>query len=160
MDSFDIRPPTEDDLAALDAALAALSREVGDPHRAGPREIGKALFGTPSSARALLAEGPDGVAGVVLYAPIFSTVRGGAGVFVSDIWVDEAARGRRLGLVLLRAAAENAESLWNAGFMRLSVHDHNTTARDFYRRLDFQPVGGETVMVLTGQEFQRLRRMT
>lgn len=141
-------------------ALASLSRELGDPHRASTRELDRALFGAPPSARALLADGPEGLSGVLLYAPIFSTVRGGAGIFVSDIWIDPAARGRKLGIRLLHAAAENAAALWDAGFMRLSVHDHNTMARKFYEKLGFHPVGAETVMVLAGQDFQHLRRMT
>lgn len=160
METYEIRPPDKRDLAALDIALAALSREIGDPHTAGPQEIGRALFGAPPSAWALLADGPDGIAGVVLYAPIFSTVRGGAGLFVSDIWIDPAARGRKLGIRLLQAAAESAAAQWDAGFMRLSVHDHNEVAREFYDKLGFQAVSGETVMVLTGQEFQQVRRMT
>ena len=160
MDTYDIRPPEERDLAALDMALAALSRELGDPHRAGTRELGRALFGTPPSTWALVADGPDGVAGVALYAPIFSTVRGGAGIFVSDIWVDPEARGKGLGVALLHSAADSAATLWDAGFMRLSVYDDNAAARDFYDRLRFQPIGRETMMMLTGQEFQHLRRMT
>jgi ribosomal protein S18 acetylase RimI-like enzyme len=160
LETFDIRPPEERDLAALDIALSALSRDLGDTHRSGTRELGRALFGTPPSTWALVADGSDGLAGVVLYAPVFSTVRGGAGLYVSDIWIDPGARGQRLGPSLLRRAAADAEALWDAQFMRLSVHDHNTAAADFYDRLGFRRGQGETVMMLTGQEFQRLRRMT
>ena len=42
--------------------------------------------------------------------------------------------------------------------MRLSVHDNNTRADTFYRNLGFEPVTGETVMVLKGQAFQNMRR--
>lgn len=153
-----IRPAQDRDIDALDRALAELSDELGDPHRAGSTELRRGLLGAPPSAWAQVAEGPDGLSGVVLYSPIFSTVRGGAGVYVSDIWVARGSRGQGLGGALLRAAARNAGTLWGAGFMRLSVHDDNADARAFYRDLGFGPVAGETVMVVTGQEFELLRR--
>ena len=155
-----IRSAEERDLTVLDAALAALSRDLGDPHRAGADALDRALFGVPQSTWAHVADGADMIAGVVLFAPVFSTVRGGAGVLVSDLWVDGAMRGRGLGTALLRSAAERAGTLWGAGFMRLSVHDSNARAGDFYNDLGFEPVGGETVMLLTGQSFQDMRRTT
>jgi ribosomal protein S18 acetylase RimI-like enzyme len=160
VDAHDIRPAAEWDLAPLDAALARLSREIGDPHRTGVEELGRALFGTPVLAWSRVADGAQGLAGAVLFAPLFSTVRGGPGVFVSDLWVDPAYRGTGLGVALLGSAADHAGALWGAGFMRLSVHDENRRARDLYRRLGFDPVSGETTMVLAGQAFQQVRRTT
>ena len=139
-------------------ALSALSRELGDPHTAGQRALERALFGASPSAWANVADGPDGIAGVVLFGPVFSTVRGGPGVFVSDLWVDAAARGNGIGRALLSSAAESGAALWGAGFMRLSVHDSNARAHDIYRDLGFEPITGETVMVLMGQAFQKIRR--
>jgi len=142
----------------LDAALAALSREIGDPYHAGVDALARALFGAQPSTWAHVAARGGGIGGAVLFAPVFSTVRGGAGAFVSDLWVDSAERGNGLGGALLRAAAETAGALWSATFMRLSVHDTNTRADTFYRNLGFEPVTGETVMVLKGQAFQKMRR--
>ena len=119
-----------------------------------------AIFGVPPSTWAQVADGADAIAGVVLFAPVFSTVLGGAGVFVSDLWVRGAERGSGIGTALLRSAAETAGALWGAGFMRLSVHNSNTRARAFYRNLGFAPLGGETVMVSTRQAFQQMRRTT
>lgn len=160
MEVREIRPAAEWDLAQLDAALASLSREIGDPHRSGVAELGRALFGTPALAWAHVAQGTQGLAGAVLFAPLFSTVRGGPGVFVSDLWVEPAHRGTGLGAALLGSAADHAGALWEAGFMRLSVHDANGRAQGLYRRLGFEPVSGETAMVLAGEAFQQVRRTT
>lgn len=160
MDAWKIRPAAECDLAQLDAALSSLSREVGDPHRTGVEDLGRALFGAPTLAWACVADGAQGLTGVVLFAPVFSTVRGGAGVFVSDLWVNEALRGSGLGAALLGDAARMAGALWDAGFMRLSVHDVNRRARGFYGKLGFERVTGETAMVLAGQALEQLRRTT
>lgn len=158
MESFFIRSAEKSDIAALDAALACLSRDLGDPHRAEIDVLERALFGVPQLSWACVADAVDGIAGVVLFAPVFSTVRGGAGVYVSDLWVGGAERGRGLGAALLRSAAETARNLWDAGFIRLSVHDDNERARDFYENLGFAPAGAETVMLATVEDFQRLRR--
>ena len=160
MDRHHIRPPERGQLAALDTALAALSRELGDPHRSGVADLDRALFGQPPSAWALVADGEEGLAGAALYAPVFSTVRGGAGLYVSDIWIAPAARGEGLGLALLQRAALSASTLWDARFMRLSVHDHNTAAHGFYGKLGFRKGGEETIMMLAGDSFEHLRRMT
>nr|WP_283053743.1 GNAT family N-acetyltransferase [Thetidibacter halocola] len=137
-----------------------MSRELGDPHRTVASDLGRALFGASGFARACVAEGSGGLSGIILFTPLFSTVRGGAGLYVSDVWVGEGQRGRGLGLALLRSAAEIAGQDWDARFMRLSVHDDNHAARAFYGRLGFEPAAGETLMVLTDEGFQRLRRMT
>lgn len=160
MGAWEIRAAAEWDLPQLDAALASLSREIGDPHRTGLEELGRALFGMPALAWAMVADGAHSLAGAVLFTPVFSTVRGGAGVFVSDLWVDEAMRGGGLGGALLGGAAKAAATLWGAHFLRLSVHDANARARGLYERLGFTPVTGETAMVVTGRAYEQLRRTT
>ncbi len=152
-----IRPAKEADLAALDGALRALSRDLGDPYHASVDSLGQALFGETPSAWAQIADGPAGPGGIALFSPVFSTVRGGAGVYVSDLWVSSAQRGNGLAPALLQSAAERAVGLWGAGFMRLAVYPDNRRASALYGKLGFEPVDAETVMVLTGQAFQNIR---
>lgn len=156
----EIRPAGPEDLAALDAALRALSDDLGDTHRADAAALGRALFGPVPVARACLARRGTETAGVALFSPLFSTARGAPGLFVSDLWVAPEARGEGLGQRLLRAAAEEAATLWGAGFLRLIVHDHNPRARAFYDRLGFETLSGETALVLPGPAFDSLRRQT
>lgn len=144
-------------MVALDAALQALSQDLGDPYHATAETLQRALFGNSPSARAQVADGPGGLRGLALFSPLFSTFRGGAGLYVSDLWVDRAERGNGLGPALLQSAAATAAELWAAGFMRLAVYPSNPRARALYDALGFQPISGETGMVLTGQAFQNMR---
>lgn len=148
------------DLAALDEGLAALSAEIGDPHLATADDLRAGLFGPAAFVNALVAGPADGLAGLVLFTPVFSTVRGGAGVYVSDIWVAPVARGGGLGARLLGAVTRTAKARWDARFLRLAVHDDNASARRFYAGLGFAPVAGETPMALTGPAFDDLGRAT
>ncbi|WP_245306291.1 GNAT family N-acetyltransferase [Roseovarius aestuariivivens] len=153
-----IRPVEHRDLEALEAALRALGHDLGDPYRAGRDCLGQALFGaTPSAFAQIAGDGPQ-LRGAVLFSPVFSTMRGGAGLYVSDLWVEAAARGSGLGRALLQSAVARADSLWNAGFLRLAVYGQNTRARQVYDALGFTPVAGETVMLLAGEAFQQMRR--
>jgi ribosomal protein S18 acetylase RimI-like enzyme len=154
----DVRAAKAGDLAGLDRALRLLSWEIGDPHPAEMKALSRALFETPQSAWAHVAEGAQGLSGLVLFSPVFSTARGGAGVYVSDLWVDSATRGQGIGTALLRCAAKQAFELWGAIFMRLAVHDGNARAAQLYRGQGFATVRGETLMLLSGEAFQRMRR--
>ncbi|PWJ20287.1 GNAT family N-acetyltransferase [Jannaschia seohaensis] len=156
-DGDDIRQAEPRDLALLDAALRRLSEDIGDPHRADRAMLERALFGPRPSAVACIATAGEAAHGVTLFSPVFSTARGAAGLFVSDLWVAPEARGRGLGRALLRAAADEAADLWGAGFLRLIVHDHNEPARAFYDALGFESVTGETTLVLPGPALDSLR---
>lgn len=157
MQTHKIRPAVDGDLASLEQALKSLSHHLGDAYRANMDALEKALFCAPQAAWAQIADGPIGPSGVVLFSPVFSTVRGGAGMYVSDLWVDSVERGNGLGPALLQNAAETAADLWGACLMRLAVYPDNTRARALYNALGFEPVEAETTMVLTGQAFQNIR---
>ncbi|MGB8624273.1 MAG: GNAT family N-acetyltransferase, partial [Paracoccaceae bacterium] len=105
-------------------------------------------FGPVPAFRALLAEAGDEVLGVAMYSPVFSTVRAAPGLYVSDLWVSSAARGRGLGKRLLQAVARDAEEAWGARFLRLVVYEENPDARRFYDRLGFSADPQDIVMTL------------
>ena len=149
---------TDDDLALLDHALRALSADLGDVHQAGQDLLGTALLSDCPSAHAVLALKGGKLCGAALFSPTFSTVRGAAGVYVSDLWVDASARGLGLGRRLLAAAAAHARDLWSADWLTLAVYDHSTASRRFYDRLGFAPQTGATVMKLGPDGLQRLMK--
>lgn len=158
MTDFRIRPAAAADLEALDARLTSLSREIGDPHPATIENLRAGLFGPAAFVHAFVAEGEARLAAVALFTPVFSTARGGAGVYLSDIWVEQATRGSGLGLRLLKAVSEAARARWGAHFLRLAVHDDNAAARRFYEKQGFTAVVGETVMVMDGPAFEKFWR--
>ncbi|MEX5729811.1 ribosomal protein S18 acetylase RimI-like enzyme [Rhodovulum iodosum] len=143
-----IRPATEADIDMLDAGLRRLSEGMGDSHRASVADLRRAGFGPRPSFRALLAEVDGALGGLALFSPVFSTMRGAAGLYVSDLWVAEAGRGQGLGRRLLARAAGEAETLWGARFLRLVVYDDNPAAQRFYRRLGLSADRREILMTL------------
>lgn len=152
-----IRPVDKADLPLLDAALRALSDDLGDTHRATLDVLRAAGFGPCPAFHALLALDGADVVGAIMFSPVFSTVRGMPGLYVSDLWVSDAARGTGLGRRLLAAAAARAHGLWNAGYLRLDVYDDSAGAQGFYGRLGLEPMKGQRTLALSGQGFDRLK---
>jgi len=148
MNDITIRRAGADDAERLDTALRNLSEAIGDDHGATAAMLAKAGFGANPAFRAQLAEAGTEVVGAALYSPVFSTVRAGAGVYVSDLWVSESMRGKGLGRRLLQAVAGDAEAVWDARFLKLVVYDDNPQARAFYDRLGFAASQGETILTL------------
>jgi ribosomal protein S18 acetylase RimI-like enzyme len=160
MQAISIRAAAEADLERLDAGLRRLSEGLGDGHRARVGDLRRAGFGAHPAFRALLAEAGDALVGVVLFSAIFSTMRGAAGLYVSDLWVADEARGQGLGQGLLTAAAREGERLWGARFLRLVVYDDNAEAQRFYRRLGFGTDSREILMTLDGDGLGALKGET
>jgi|GEM_PF-178133 len=149
VDGIALRLVERSDVPRLHESLRALSHDLGDAHVAGVDELMQAAFGPAPVLRAQLAEiGPGPLWGVAVYSPAFSTTRGAAGAYVSDLWVSPRARGAGLGQRLLGAVAQDAALHWRAGFIRLTVYDDNPAAQRFYARLGFVPARGETVFTL------------
>lgn len=156
MTEIEVRLADASDVERLDAALRRLSETIGDAHAATADTLRAAGFGSNPVFRAQIAEADGEIVGVALYSPVFSTIRGGAGIYVSDLWVGETARGSGLGARLLRAVARDAGAVWQARFLKLAVYDDNPRARTFYDRLGFVAAIGETVLTLGADQFAAL----
>lgn len=149
MQGTSIRPAENNDLQLLDAALRALSKDLGDNHPASIGLLEQALFGPTPACYALIAQDtPDRPSGVVVFSPFMSTTLAATGLYVSDLWVADMARGSGLGRRLLAHAARFAHTRWGASSLRLAVYDGSTPARRFYDRLGFFARCGETIMFL------------
>ena len=143
-----IRTATAADAPALNAALSRLSADLGDAHHADTADLAAAGWGENPAFRAQLAQAGVQTVGVALYSPLFSTVRGGAGVYVSDLWVAPGRRSGGLGRQLLAAALADGHDRWAARFIKLAVYDDNAMARAFYDRLGFAAARGETTLTI------------
>lgn len=160
MEDVTIRAACATDIAHLDRALRALSRDLGDTHVASAGDLRRAGFGNDGAFAAVLALRGGEPVGTAIFTPIFSTTLGGPGTYVSDLWVSEHARGAGLGRRLLAATAREAHSRWGAGFIRLAVYDDNPRAIAFYRRLGFALREGEVGLILSGDGFAGLGDQT
>jgi ribosomal protein S18 acetylase RimI-like enzyme len=152
-----IRQAVPGDVAALNRALAQLSADMGDEHKASDADIARVCFGPNPVLQALVASTSDGrLVGVAAYSPFYSTVYGSAGVYVSDLWVDQEMRGQRLGQRLLAAVHRVGRNAWDASFIRLGVYHDNSRARAFYGRLGFVSTEETEFMMLAGEALQSL----
>lgn len=157
MDDIGIRPTVPADVADLNRALTHLSADMGDEHRASDADIARFCFGPAPVFHALLAEAADaGIVGVVAYSPFFSTVKGTVGIYVSDLWVAEQTRGKRLGERLLAAVRKAGMEAWDASFIRLNVYHDNPRALAFYERLGFVHTSETRFMTLAGKAYESL----
>ena len=157
MGNVTIRPVEEADLPMLDKVLRALSGDLGDTHRAQVDALRKAGFGSCPVFHALLALSGDTAQGTVMFSPVFSTVRGMPGLYVSDLWVSAQTRGSGLGRRLLAAASARAGALWGAGYLRLDVYDSSPEAIGFYTKLGLAPMEGQRTLALSGAGFAQLK---
>ncbi|MHA7774123.1 GNAT family N-acetyltransferase [Roseibium sp. M-1] len=160
MSGISIRRAERNDAERVHAALRQLSADMGDTHAASLDDVIRHGFSETPAFIALLAirEADDLTLGVLQASPVFSTTRGGTGLYVSDLWVDGAARGEGLGQRLLAASLELAPASWKPVFLRLAVYGGNPAARRFYERLGFEARQNETVFDLTRPALDTLRK--
>lgn len=148
MQEVEIRTLTKTDLPLLDIAMRKLSEVLGDEHLADVNILERGAFSNPPAFYALLAVQNSEALGAVMFSPVFSTTNGSAGLYVSDLWVAESSRGKRLGQRLLKAAANQADTLWHARFLLLNVYDTSPDARRFYEGLGMVAKQGQETMIL------------
>jgi GNAT superfamily N-acetyltransferase len=143
------------------AAVVGLVHELAEYERA-PLEcqltrsqLRRALFGPEPALFGHVAEVDGAVVGCALWFLSYSTWQGSHGIYLEDLYVQPAHRGRGLGRGLLAALA--AESC-RRGFARLewSVLDWNMTAIKFYESLGARPMDGWTTFRLSGAALQAL----
>ena len=159
MQEISIRRARSEDAEEFNAALSKLSDYLGDRHMTRAEDLQTHCFSQPQAFAGLIAEREDEAVGAALLSPIFSTTRGGAGVFVSDLWVSEGLRGAGLGRRLLAHAIRLGEELWGARFLKLNVHHSNSGAMSAYERLGFDALHEETMMSLERSAFEKLRKV-
>ena len=127
------REATIDDVALLTALIKELAvyDKLGDEASVIEDDILRDGFGTVPRFRAAIAREGDAVAGYVLFFPFYSSFQGRAGLFLDDIYVREAFRGKGVGDALLGHVAKTA--LHEEYFcVRCEMLDWNQLGIDFY----------------------------
>jgi ribosomal protein S18 acetylase RimI-like enzyme len=157
MDGIVISLAGAEQITALDSALRQLARDLGDPYRADQPTLATAICGAASPYVAMLATRDDRPVAATLATPVFSTRLGGAGLFVSDLWVAEPSRGQGLARRLLAATLREGERRNTGRFLKLTVDHDNPAARAVYGRLGFSASAKETNLFLTGAALETLK---
>lgn len=143
------------DSALIADMLARLAEEIGDGARfASTAETIRAHgFGPRPFFSAFVAGDGSDPRGLALFTRHFSTARGMPGVFLLDLWVAPAMRGRGLGERLVRAVARHGATEWQARYLALTVYRDNPVAARFYGRIGFDTRGNDIALSLAGTAF-------
>ena len=113
------------------------------------------LFGPRPVAECLIAELDHTHVGFALYFHSFSTFVGRPGIYLEDLFVRPAARGKGIGRALLTHLAKIAVER-NCGRLEWSVLDWNASAIGFYKKLGAIPMDEWTVMRVAGDALKNL----
>lgn len=152
-----IVPATERDTVAILTLIRELAAYERIEHEMSATEddIREALFGEWPSAEVVLAYVDTDLAGYALFFHNFSTLLGRKGLYLEDVFVRPAFRGRGVGRRLLSHLARVAVER-RCGRMEWFVLDWNESAIRFYRSLGATPMDEWTVYRLTGDRLARL----
>lgn len=107
------------------------------------------LFGPRPYAEVLLIEEGGKAQGFALFFHNYSTFLARPGIYLEDLFVDPAARGKGYGKALLAKLAEIAVER-GCGRLEWSVLDWNQPAIDFYLSLGARPMDEWTVYRVDG----------
>ena len=114
------------------------------------------LFGRRATAEVALGYYQNQPVGFVLFFHNYSTFLGRSGIYIEDLFVDEAFRRRGYGGALLRHVAGLANER-QCGRLEWSVLDWNEPAINFYKKVGAVPMNEWTVFRLTGAALTKLK---
>ena len=153
----DIAPAAPADLPLL----LALIRELADYERLSDQVVATeeslryALFGGRPAAEAVIVRVGGEAAGFALYFHNFSTFLGKHGLYLEDLFVRPAFRGRGIGKTVLAYLAKLALQR-DCGRFEWAVLDWNKPARDFYETLGAEANSAWINYRITGDSLRRL----
>jgi GNAT superfamily N-acetyltransferase len=113
------------------------------------------VFGPNPVAEVLLAYWDSQPVGFALFFRNFSTFLGRAGIYLEDLFVEPAHRGKGIGKALLGRLAEIAVER-GYGRVEWAVLDWNAPSIDFYRSLGAVPKDDWIIYQLSGDALVRL----
>lgn len=157
MTDIPIRPATPEDVATIlrfVQDLAAFEREP-DAVEATEAMLSEALFGPQPAAEAVIAEEAGAPVGFALFFHNFSTWKGRRGLYLEDLYVTPAARGKGVGGALLRHLAAIAVER-NCARFEWAVLDWNADAIAVYRRMGAVGLDEWTVQRVEGEALRRM----
>jgi ribosomal protein S18 acetylase RimI-like enzyme len=152
-----LRPTTPADIPTLHRLMRdfATYEKLQDRFTITEAGLHDALFAPNPPLDSILADADDATVGFALWYFIFGTFSGRYGLFVEDIYVEPAQRGRGIGIALFRHMARIAVQR-DCPVMTWHVLDWNTPAIDFYRRIGSKPVRGWIAQELSGDALTAL----
>ena len=154
---FDIHAATKADVSIILSFIKKLADYEHLSHEvvASEETLRKTLFGRRRTAEVAIGYFNREPVGFVLYFHNYSTFLGRPGIYIEDLFIDEAFRRRGFGGALLRYVAGVANER-RCGRLEWSVLDWNEPAINFYKKLGAVPMSEWTVFRVTGKELEKL----
>ena len=136
MPGLDVRPATPQDVPLLHAMICELAdyEKLRHTVKATEGDLHRALFGPRPLCEAAVGRSEDSASGFALYFPTYSTFSGRASLYLEDLYVRPAARGRGLGRLLFHYVVE-ATIERGYGRVEWTALDWNEPAIRFYESL-------------------------
>lgn len=122
---------------------------------ADAESLRRTLFGEIAFAEVILADYQNQSVGFALFFHTYSTFLGKPGIYLEDLFVVPAMRGKGIGRQLLKYLARLTKER-NCGRLEWSVLDWNKPAIEFYKNMGAVPMEQWTVFRLTGKALERL----
>ena len=154
-----IRNATERDAALVLEMITELAEYEKLAHAVAATEasVRASLWGPQPAAEVIIAEVDGEPAGFALFFHNYSTFLAQRGLYLEDLFVKPAYRGRGVGRALLERLAAIAVER-NCGRFEWSVLDWNEPAIGFYKKLGAVPLEDWTIFRVTGDALKRLAR--
>ena len=151
-----IRPATVDDAALLRSLIFELADFEKEPDevRVTAEDLARDGFGAAPKFRALIAEWEGKPAGYALFFGYYSTWRG-PGLYLEDLFVRPAFRGRGIGGALLARVARVARDE-NCVLLKWEVLHWNKPAIDIYKAMGGQFMDEWRSVLLMGDALQKM----
>lgn len=156
-----IAPAREDDIPVILSFIRKLAEyeKLLDSVTATEEILRRSLFGPRPAAEVLLAYWSGEAVGIAIFFHNFSTFLGQPGIYLEDLFVDVAHRGKGIGKALLVELARLAKDR-GCGRLEWSVLDWNTPSIEFYKRLGARALDDWTIFRVTGDALDNLARAT
>ena len=155
-----IRFATSGDVPALGRLIRALAEyeRLSQEVSLSEDRLREHLFGLRPFAETLIAEEGGQAVGFALFFHSYSTFLGKPGIWLEDLFVEPAHRGKGHGKALLSAVTRIAQER-GCGRLEWSVLHWNESAIAFYRSVGAVPLKEWTVYRLTGEALHRAARL-
>jgi len=152
-----LRFASREDVPTILALIRGLAEYEKLAHEvvADEATLAATLFGERRVAEVVIAEHAGEPAGFALFFHNFSTFLGRPGIYLEDLFVKPALRGRGVGELLLAFLAKLAVER-GCGRFEWAVLDWNEPAIRFYQRLGARPLREWTVFRVAGPELAAL----
>ena len=152
-----IQPATERDAPIILDMIKGLAEyeKLADAVRATEAAIRSSLFGAQPAAEVIIARVGGDPAGFALFFHNYSTFLAQRGLYLEDLFVKPAYRGRGVGRALLERLAAIAVDR-GCGRFEWSVLDWNEPAIGFYKKLGAVAMDEWTIFRVTGDALRQL----